>query len=323
MNNVTARWCVLIPCLNEEAAIQSVIESVLALGAPVIVVDDGSDDRTPEIVAKLPVTLLRHTERRGKGEALRQGFREALRQGFSAVLTMDGDGQHLAADIPRIVAAAALYPGHIVIGARLLNREQQPRSRRRANAVADWGISWACAQPVADTQSGQRWYPRAALDLVDLPAEDFVFEAALLITASREKHIGAVSVPIASRYHSEFRPSHLSPVRDVTRITLYTIGRAVDGGEARSGHMLDLRRACTPNCSAQGECLPADVAYDRLWRASAHAAVDANHLAVDITGRITRPSITPGATTLTVMPRDAISRASDRLAPCSAAFAAA
>lgn len=230
MNDHSVRWCVLIPCLNEEAAIRSVIESVLALGAPVIVIDDGSDDRTPEIVAALPVTLLRHTARQGKGEALRQGFREALRQGYDAVLTMDGDGQHLASDIPRIVAATARHPNHIVIGARLLDKAQQPKSRRRANAVADWGISWACAQPIADTQSGQRWYPRAALDLVDLPAENFVFEAAILIAASREKQLGVVSVPIASRYHDTFRPSHLKPVRDVTRITTYTIGRVIHYG---------------------------------------------------------------------------------------------
>jgi hypothetical protein len=143
---------------------------------------------------------------------------------------MDGDGQHLAGDIPRIAAAAARYPDHIVIGARLLDREQQPKGRRRANAVADWGVSWACAQPVADTQSGQRWYPRAALELVDLPAEHFVFEAAILIVASREKKIGVVSVPIASRYHGNFRLSHFNPVRDVTRITVYTIGRVVHYG---------------------------------------------------------------------------------------------
>jgi glycosyltransferase involved in cell wall biosynthesis len=232
----TPRWCVLIPCLNEEAAIQSVVESVLALGVPVIVIDDGSDDRTPEIVAALPVTLLRHAQRRGKGEALRCGFREALRQGYDAVVTMDGDGQHLASDIPRIAAAAARYPDHIVIGARLLDKDQQPKGRRRANAVADWGISWACAQPVADTQSGQRWYPRAALDLVDLPAENFVFEAAILIVASREKKLGVVSVPIASRYHGQFRPSHFSPVRDVVRITVYTVGRVVHYGHIMASH---------------------------------------------------------------------------------------
>ena len=224
------RWCVLIPCLNEERAIEAVVRSVLALGAPVIVIDDGSDDRTPEIVGHLPVTLIRHDERRGKGEALRSGFREAMRQKYEAVLSMDGDGQHLAADIPRLLAAARAYPNHIVIGARLLDRAQQPRSRRRANSIADWGISWACAQPVADTQSGQRWYPRDALLLVDLPAENFVFEAAILIAGAREKGLGVVSVPIASRYHGAFRLSHFRPVRDVTRITTYTIGRVVHYG---------------------------------------------------------------------------------------------
>ena len=224
------RWCVLIPCLDEEAAIRGVVESVLALGAPVIVVDDGSVDRTPQILATLPVTVLRHAQRRGKGQALRDGFREALRQGYEAVLTMDGDGQHLASDIPRILAAATAYPGTLVIAARLRDKAQQPKARRRANAFADWGISWGCGQPVADTQSGQRWYPRAALDLVDLPAQDFVFEAAILIAAAREKGLGMVSVPIASRYHGTFRLSHFKPVRDVTRITTYTIGRVIHYG---------------------------------------------------------------------------------------------
>ena len=236
MNEVIERWCVLIPCFNEAGAIRTVVESVLALDAAVIVVDDGSDDGTPDIVAALPVTLLRGGQRHGKGEALRRGFREARRQGFGAVLTMDGDGQHLASDIPHIVAAAARYPAHIVIGARLLQREQQPKARRRANAVADWGISWGCAQPVADTQSGQRWYPSAALDLVDLAAEDFVFETALLIAASRDKKLGIVSVPIASRYHSEFRPSHLKPIRDVSRIVIYTVGRVFHYGNIMASY---------------------------------------------------------------------------------------
>ncbi|TCV96269.1 glycosyl transferase family 2 [Luteibacter rhizovicinus] len=244
MSDATARICVLIPCLNEEKAIRGVIESTLALGMPVIVVDDGSDDRTPDIVSGLPVTLLRHSTRQGKGEALRTGFREVLKQGFDAVVTMDGDGQHLASDIPRILAASEKHPGSIVIGARLLERDQQPKGRRRANAVADWGISWACAQPVADTQSGQRLYPRVALSLVDLPAEHFVFEAALLIAASRELDVGVVSVPIASRYQGEFRLSHFSPVRDVTRITVYTVRRVFHYGDVMASYRRS--RAHTP-----------------------------------------------------------------------------
>ncbi len=231
MRPTAARWCVLIPCFNEEAAIREVVASVLALGAAVIVVDDGSSDRTVECVADLPVTLIRQPLRCGKGEALRCGFREARRQGYDAVLTMDGDGQHLASDIPRMVAAARAHPNHLVIGARLREREQQPVARRRANAIADWGISWVCAQAIVDTQSGQRWYPRDALDLVDLPEENFVFETAILIAASREKKLGVISVPIASRYQETFRHSHFRPVFDVTRIGVYTFGRLLHYGD--------------------------------------------------------------------------------------------
>lgn len=225
-----SRIAVVIPALNEERAIRGVVESVLAICPNVILIDDGSTDATVQHVADLPITLIRHATPLGKGQGLRDGFRKARELGFDAVIAMDGDGQHLAADIPRLLAAARRYPEHIVIGARIRNRENQPPARRRANAVADWGISWGCGVPVADTQSGQRYYPLAALELADLAADDFVFEAALLIAAAREKGVGIVSVPIESRYHGEFRGSHFRPVRDVTRITLYTIRRVIHYG---------------------------------------------------------------------------------------------
>ena len=225
------RVAIVIPALNEERAIREVVESVLAICPNVIVVDDGSTDATIERIADLPVTLIRHSTSLGKGQGLRDGFRKARELGFDAVIAMDGDGQHLAADIPRLRAAARRHPGAIVIGARIRHRENQPAARRRANDAADWGISWACGVPVVDTQSGQRYYPLGALELVDLPADDFVFEAALLIAAAREKHLGIVSVPIDSRYQNEFRGSHFRPVRDVARIALYTAGRIFHYGD--------------------------------------------------------------------------------------------
>jgi len=235
-----ARVAVVIPALNEERAIRAIVESVLAICPNVIVIDDGSTDRTVACIADLPHTLIRHATPLGKGQGLRDGFRKARELGFDAVIAMDGDGQHLASDIPRLLAAARAYPEHIVIGARIRHRENQPNARRRANAVADWGISWGCALPIADTQSGQRYYPLGALELADLAADDFVFEAALLIAATREKRLGVVSVPIDSRYQGEFRLSHFRPVRDVTRITWYTIRRVVHYGRVvdsyRRGH---------------------------------------------------------------------------------------
>ncbi|MGH8216042.1 MAG: glycosyltransferase family 2 protein, partial [Rhodanobacteraceae bacterium] len=126
MSDTNARPFVVIPCLNEERAIGELLGRVLAHCVDVIVIDDGSTDRTAAIVAALPVTLIRHDARRGKGEALRAGFRKALELGASGVLTMDGDGQHDPADIPRILAAVRRFPGALVIGARMLGKECQP-----------------------------------------------------------------------------------------------------------------------------------------------------------------------------------------------------
>ncbi len=222
---------VLIPALNEELRIREVVCAALQHSPNVIVVDDGSTDRTVDEIADLPITLIRHATRRGKGESLRDGFREAVRCGFAGVVTMDGDGQHDAADIPRLLAAAERYPQHIVIGARLQKRAQQPTYRRLANKFGDWGIAWAVGYRVADTQSGQRYYPIEVAGLADVTAADgFVFEADILIEASRRLGTRCVSIPIESRYQgpglaAKFRRSHFRPLADLTRITTHVVGR--------------------------------------------------------------------------------------------------
>lgn len=219
---------VVIPALNEALRIREVVEGALAECDRVIVIDDGSDDDTAARIADLPIVLLRHERRMGKGASLRDGFREALRLGAAAVLTMDGDGQHLAADIPRLIAAANRHPHCIAIGARLRKRAQQPTYRRLANEFGDWGIAWGCGYRIADTQSGQRLYPAAVAALDDVPGEDFVFEAQILISAARRLGMGVVSVPIESRYAGagvvgKFRKSHFRPLHDLWRITSHVV----------------------------------------------------------------------------------------------------
>jgi len=225
----------VIPALNEALRIRDVVEGALRHCDHVVVIDDGSDDDTLACISDLPVTVLQHQQRMGKGASLRDGFRAALAQGAAAVLTMDGDGQHSADDIPRLLDAANRYPGYIVIGARLRKRSQQPLYRRLANEFGDWGIAWGTGYQIADSQSGQRLYPAAVAGLEDVPGEDFVFEAQILISAARELGTRCVSVPIESRYknvHSseEFRASHFKPVRDFTRITGHIVRQALAYG---------------------------------------------------------------------------------------------
>jgi glycosyltransferase involved in cell wall biosynthesis len=230
-----ARIAVVIPALNEELRIREVVEGALQQAAHVILVDDGSTDATLARVADLPIQVIRHATRRGKGEGLRSGFRAALALDVDGVLSMDGDGQHLACDIPRLLAAARLHPGHIVIGARLRKRAQQPVHRRLANEFGDWGIAWATGYRIADTQSGQRWYPRAVCELADVAGEGFVFEADILIQAARRLGTRVVSVPIESRYAGDgmagqFRRSHFRPLHDLYRITAHVVRRVWSHG---------------------------------------------------------------------------------------------
>nr|WP_255681979.1 glycosyltransferase family 2 protein [Luteimonas sp. BDR2-5] len=235
---------ILIPALNEALRIDEVVGEALAHCDRVIVVDDGSDDATADIVAALPVTLVRHPQRRGKGAALRSGFAEAVRQGCAAVVTMDGDGQHRASDVPRLIDAANRHPNAIVNGARLQKRSTQPWYRRIGNDFGDWGIAWACGFRMVDSQSGQRLYPGHVIAMTDVPGEGFVFEAQILISAARRLGCGVVSVPVESRYHSagsgeRFRKSHFRLFHDLRSITTHVVGQVL-----ANGHVLrEYRRA--------------------------------------------------------------------------------
>lgn len=222
---------IVIPVLNEERTIRAIVSSALNYCNRIIVVDDGSSDATSVVIADLAITLVRHECPMGKAIALKDGFRVALKQGCAGVITMDGDGQHSTDDIPRLLAAAKRYPHHIVIGARLLGRENQPKKRRLGNNTADWFISWLCGQHILDTQSGQRYYPHLAVYLAqELPEMGFVFESEILIDAAWRYGMPVVSVPIEARYEKEFRPSHFRPWRDIAQITRMIAGRLIRRG---------------------------------------------------------------------------------------------
>ena len=213
------RCCVLIPALNEKLAIRNVVEDTLRYVESVIVVDDGSSDGTSAEIADLPVHVMRHEHPHGKGGSLKDGFREAMARGYDVVITIDGDGQHAADDIPRLLAAHSRAPNAIVLCARTRNRDCQPPLRRFANGFADFWISWACGRRVSDSQCGQRLYPRALLErATHAHSGGFAYESEILVEASK-LGFEIASVPILARYHEGRRPSHFRPLLDCLRIT--------------------------------------------------------------------------------------------------------
>jgi glycosyltransferase involved in cell wall biosynthesis len=237
-------FAVVIPAHNEAATIRLVAMRALRHAALVIVVDDGSDDGTSQALAGLPVTLLANARNEGKASALWLGMQRALSLGVDAVVTLDADGQHDPADIPRIVAAARRSPGCIVIGARLADRKKIPPLRYFANRFANFWIAWAAGYPIEDSQSGFRLYPAELLARVRVPhgpSKGFVFESEILIEASRLGH-ESVPVPVAAIYPIEGRPSHFRQFVDVERIVRMVALKLLSRGLHPLGLVRSLRR---------------------------------------------------------------------------------
>jgi glycosyltransferase involved in cell wall biosynthesis len=212
-------WLV-IPAYNEAATIRDLAQRALHQGVQVIVVDDASTDATSAQVADLPLTLLLNETNRGKAGSLCRGFEQALAQGASAVLTLDGDGQHRPEDIPRLIEAHEQNPQCIIVAARVHEDDTVPLARYRANCFANFWISWAAGHWIRDSQCGFRLYPAQVLRRVRVPhnrAASFVFESEVLIVAARAG-FPTRAVPIPALYPVAARASHMRPVRDIARI---------------------------------------------------------------------------------------------------------
>jgi glycosyltransferase involved in cell wall biosynthesis len=211
---------ILIPAYNEAATLSDVVQGALMHSPRVLVVDDGSTDATLDSIAGLAVDVIRHSRNNGKSATLVDGFAWALERGATRVLTMDGDGQHRAVDIPRLLHAADAFPRAIVIGARVRRTECAPRARRVANRLADFGVSWAVGHRVLDSQSGQRVYPASllrALDLRRLSRGSFTLESEIVIEAARLGY-ATISVPIDAIYDPHARKSYFRPARHIPAI---------------------------------------------------------------------------------------------------------
>lgn len=222
---------VVIPAYNEAATIHGLAERALAQVGQVIVVDDGSHDGTASAVRDLPVTLLVNEANQGKGGALWRGLRQALTLGVTGIVTLDADGQHDPEDIPRLIAAFERHPDCIIIGARRSDRANTPRARYIANRIANFWISWACGQPLVDSQSGFRLYPAELLRGLAIRhgrKRGFVFESELLIEAARRGY-RSVAVSIPAVYHSAGRASHYRHI-DTWYITRMVAGKLLARG---------------------------------------------------------------------------------------------
>jgi len=225
----TCRLAVVIPAYNEASTIADIALRANRFTDLVIIVDDGSSDDTARVLETLPVTVLRNQGNLGKGKSLLRGTGLALELGATAIITLDGDGQHWPEDIPLLLDKASANPDTIIIAARLRNRNCAPLLRRFANGFADFWISLAAGYQIRDSQSGFRLYPATIFQQCATRGDNFVFESEILIDAARQG-IFSRGVAINTVYRKNSRGSHYRPARDTWAIVRMVAGKLVRQG---------------------------------------------------------------------------------------------
>ncbi len=203
----------VIPAYLEEKHIADVVRRTLRQLPNVVVVDDGSTDRTAEQARSAGADVIVHEQNRGKGESIKTGFHYWLEHGSAYVVILDGDGQHLPEEINRFLAAAA-SGAQLLIGTRMNDLHRMPLVRRIVNRYMSRKISRICGQDIPDTQCGFRMLNAAVIPHLLEGTDRFEYETEMLIKVSR-KAFRIESVPISTVYSDEVSSIH--PMRDTIR----------------------------------------------------------------------------------------------------------
>jgi hypothetical protein len=206
------RVAAIVPALNEAEVIGRVVEEIRAADPriDVVVVDDASSDETAEVARALGASVLRLPFNVGIGGAVQTGFRFAVAQGYDLAVRLDGDGQHDAREIPKLLGPVERGDANIVIGSRFAEAGgtyRPPFARRIGIRVFARLVSLLGGQRVTDTTSGFIALDRLGIQLFarDYPHDYPEVEATLVALRSglrlaqvqvemRERETGASSI---------------------------------------------------------------------------------------------------------------------------------
>lgn len=219
---------VAIPAYNESVSIGSTVLASKKYSDRVIVVDDGSIDDTASIAELSEATVLKHSQNRGKGQAMKTIFDHARSVEFDVLVVLDGDGQHDPDDIPNVAQPVIKGSADMVIGSRYLNsgvRTDTPVYRRVGQRTLDKITNMSAGTTVTDTQSGFRAFSREAVDRLDVFENGMGVESEMIRNASGER-LRIAERPISVRYEG-LDGQTLNPLRHGIGVLLTILRRSL------------------------------------------------------------------------------------------------
>jgi glycosyltransferase involved in cell wall biosynthesis len=214
------RICALVAAFNEEETIAAVVAGVHRYVPDVLVVDDGSTDRTAERAAEAGARVVSHETNQGKGSAIRTGLADLLERDYSHVLFIDGDLQHHPDDIQVLLAAGAQQGCDLVIAERAFRKGAMPTARFYSNRIGSRILSAFIGTEVTDSQSGFRLIRADRLRELHLTGTGYEIETEMLIKLAR-RNASLCRVSIAARYDGS--RSKLRSFRDTFRTCMLAV----------------------------------------------------------------------------------------------------
>jgi len=192
---------VVIPAYNEERIIKKVIDELKQAGySNIIVVDDGSKDRTYDIVSKLDVISLKHVINRGQGAALKTGIDYALKKGAKIIVTFDADGQHSVDDIRKLIGPVAKNQVDIALGSRFLGRKSNiPFSRKVFLKAGAFLIFLMYGIKLTDSHNGIRAMSGKAAEKIEMTSNRME-HASEILEQIKEKKLRYMEIPVTIKY---------------------------------------------------------------------------------------------------------------------------
>ena len=221
MNVLPPSLSVLIPAYNEEGALAETIAAIEKHRAAfaemeIIVINDGSNDRTGEIARTLPVTLIEHETSRGYGASLKDGLRQAKGE---MILIADADGTYPLEEIPRL--AANMTGFDMIIAARTGELVKIPFSRRIGKWIITQLAEYLSRTKIPDLNSGFRIFRKdVALRFIAMYPDGFSFTTTITL-AMLTNHYRVKFLPI--NYHKRVGKSSIHPIRDFINFTILII----------------------------------------------------------------------------------------------------
>ncbi len=208
---------VAIPVYNESEHLKSLLSRICkeVNKADILVVDDGSSDRSFEIVKESGIPIIRHAHNQGKGAALLTAFRYAREKQYQWVLTLDGDGQHDPKFIRSFLQAIKENRVDLIIGNRLDRSGTMPFHRILSNGITSIILSLcAGSNRIHDSQCGYRAIRINCIDNLKLNNKGFQLESELILKFGKAGYRLA-EVPISTIYNNE--KSAINPVGDTLK----------------------------------------------------------------------------------------------------------